>query len=446
MVENGSFEYQITAKGSQTRLGDMIKALNDAQGSKAHIARIADRVAGIFVPVVVAIALLTFFANYWFLGAFDTALMRAVSVLVIACPCALGLATPAAIMAGMGVAARSGVWFKDAQALEAAGAIDTVVLDKTGTITQGKPQLSAAYLIDDNLKLFNLDKAALLQLVASVERHANHPLATTLVNYAETYNKQTDTPQSPAAFTISHVETVLGQGIQAQVASIGQIKIGTPSFANLQLPAAIIQANPVWQIASQVAVSIDDTPVAAFALADELKQDSVKVIASLQAHHLDVVVMSGDKQSVVDYVGEQINASKALGELSPRDKAQRIDEWQQQGKKVAMVGDGVNDAPAMAIATASFAVEGATDIAKHSATARLMGESLKHVDYAVTIARATLRNIKQNLFFAFIYNCLGIPLAAFGLLNPMIAAAAMALSSISVLLNALRLTRMNVIS
>lgn len=446
MVENGSFEYQITAKGSQTRLGDMIKALNDAQGSKAHIARIADRVAGIFVPVVVAIALLTFFANYWFLGAFDTALMRAVAVLVIACPCALGLATPAAIMAGMGVAARSGVWFKDAQALEAAGAIDTVVLDKTGTITQGKPQLSAAYLIDDNLKLFNLDKAALLQLVASVERHANHPLATTLVNYAESYNKQTDTPQSPAAFTISHVETVLGQGIQAQVATIGRVKIGTPSFANLQLPAATTQANPIWQIASQVAVSIDDTPVAAFALADELKQDSVKVIASLQAHHLDVVVMSGDKQSVVDYVGEQINASKALGELSPRDKAQRIDEWQQQGKKVAMVGDGVNDAPAMATATASFAVEGATDIAKHSATARLMGESLKHVDYAVTIARATLRNIKQNLFFAFIYNCLGIPLAAFGLLNPMIAAAAMALSSISVLLNALRLTRMKVIS
>lgn len=446
MVENGSFEYQVTAKGSQTRLGDMIQALNDAQGSKAHIARIADKVAGIFVPVVVAIALLAFFANYWFLGAFDTALMRAVAVLVIACPCALGLATPAAIMAGMGVAARSGVWFKDAQALEAAGAIDTVVFDKTGTITQGKPQLSASYLIDDNLKLFNLDKAALLQLVASVERHANHPLATTLVNYAKSYTKQTDTPQSPAAFTISHVETVLGQGIQAQVATIGRVKIGTPSFANLQLPASIIQANPVWQIASQVAVSINDTPVAAFALADEIKPDSVKVIASLQAHHLEVIVMSGDKQSVVDFIAQQVKANQAFGELSPRDKAQKIDSLQQQGKKVAMVGDGVNDAPAMATATVSFAVEGATDIAKHSATARLMGESLKHVDYAVTIARATLRNIKQNLFFAFIYNCLGIPLAAFGLLNPMIAAAAMALSSISVLLNALRLTRMKVIS
>ena len=239
---------------------------------------------------------------------------------------------------------------------------------------------------------------------------------------------------------------MLGQGIQAQVATIGRVKIGTPSFANLQLPAAIIQANPVWQIASQVAVSINDTPVAAFALADELKPDSVKVIASLQAHHLDVIVMSGDKQSVVDFIAQQVKANQAFGELSPRDKAQKIDSLQQQGKKVAMVGDGVNDAPAMATATASFAVEGATDIAKHSATARLMGESLKHVDYAVTIARATLRNIKQNLFFAFIYNCLGIPLAAFGLLNPMIAAAAMALSSISVLLNALRLTRMKVIS
>lgn len=439
MVENGSFEYQVTAKGSQTRLGDMIQALSDAQGSKADIARIADKVAGVFVPVVVVIAIVTFLANIWLLGAVDEALMRAVAVLVIACPCALGLATPAAIMAGMGLAARSGVWFKDAQALEAAGSIDTVVLDKTGTITQGKPQLAAECIFDDHLQAFELGKTDLFALIASVERHANHPLATTLVNYAEA-----NMPPTVKPFTISNVKTVHGQGIQAEVDNIGLVKIGTPRFANLDLPTHVTQANPVWHIASHVAVSIADIPVAAFALADEVKQDSANVIESLQAQGLDVVIMSGDKQSVVDYIGQQVKSRKALGELSPRDKAQQIALLQQQSKKVAMVGDGVNDAPAMATAAASFAVEGATDIAKHSATARLMGDSLKHVDYAVKIARATLRNIKQNLFFAFIYNCLGIPLAAFGLLNPMIAAAAMALSSISVLLNALRLTRMDV--
>lgn len=442
MVENGSFEYQVTAKGRDTRLGDMIQALNDAQGSKANIARIADTVSGVFVPVVVALALLTFFGNYFLLGVFDQALMRAVSVLVIACPCALGLATPAAIMAGMGVSARSGVWFKDAQALEAAGSIDTVVLDKTGTITQGKPELVAQYQHEGNSQAVGLNLSQIFALIASVERHANHPLATTLVNYAQT-QLANHAPPLPV-FNINQVETVHGQGIQAAVEGVGQVKIGTPAFANFTLPNELMQPHSVWQIASQVAVSIDDQPIIAFALADALKADSAEVINAMQKMGLEVVIMSGDKASVVAYVGQQVHANQALGGLSPRDKAQKVRERQAQGKKVAMVGDGVNDAPAMATATASFAVENATDVAKHSATARLLGDSLKHVGFALKIARATLRNIKQNLFFAFVYNCLGIPLAAFGLLNPMIAAAAMALSSISVLLNALRLARLNV--
>ena len=448
MVENGSFEYQVTAKGSETRLGDMIQALNDAQGSKANIARIADKVAGVFVPTVVAIAVITFFVNYLVLGVFDDALMRAVSVLVIACPCALGLATPSAIMAGMGVSARSGVWFKDAAALEAAGSVDTVVLDKTGTITQGKPELVAQYQHDANIQALNLTQSQVLAIVAAVERHANHPLATTLVNHAQSHFEQIG--QALPDHTVSQVETLRGKGIQAHVDGVGLVKIGTPAFANLTLPNEVIERDNVWNIASQVAMSIDDTPIIAFALADSLKTDSVTVIDDLHQLGLDVVIMSGDKQSVVDYVGKQVQANLAFGELSPRDKANKIKALQEQdkGKHVAMVGDGVNDAPAMATATASFAVENATDIAKHSATARLMGDSptssLRHVGYAVKIARATLRNIKQNLFFAFIYNCLGIPLAAFGLLNPMIAAAAMALSSISVLMNALRLTRFKV--
>ncbi|MFW2176884.1 MULTISPECIES: heavy metal translocating P-type ATPase [unclassified Moraxella] len=439
MVANGSFEYQVTATGQQTRLGDMIQALHDAQGTKANIARLADKVAGVFVPVVVAIALLTFGLNFYWLYDLNESLMRAVSVLVIACPCALGLATPSAIMAGMGVSARHGVWFKDAQALEATGSVDTVVLDKTGTLTEGKPKLVAHYLMDNQLKFGDI-----LTLVASVERHANHPLASTLVQLAQNLAKERG--KTLEFLPVSHVKTVQGQGVQANIDGFGQVKIGTFEFANFDeaMLGDDIATDSIWHIASQVAVSVNDMPLGAFALADSLKVDSIAVIESLKQQGLSVMLMSGDKQSVVDYIAQQTKIRQAFGQLSPRDKADNIAQLQQQGKKVAMVGDGVNDAPAMAMAQASFAVEGGTDIAKHTASARLMGDSLKHVGYAVAIARATLRNIKQNLFFAFIYNCIGIPLAGLGLLNPMIASLAMALSSISVLMNALRLTRFRV--
>lgn len=438
MVDNGSFEYRVTATGQQTQLGDMIQALNDAQGSKAKIARLADKVAGIFVPVVVAISIITFVLNYWFLGNVNDALMRAVAVLVIACPCALGLATPAAIMAGMGLAARHGVWFKDAQALEAAGTVDTMVLDKTGTLTHGKPDLVAHYVVDDSLSFTDI-----LILVASVERHANHPLATTLINFAESYLEQQGAKLTLLPAT--NVQTVAGQGVEAYIEGFGKVKVGRLAFTNVVLPDSITKAvDSPWHIASQVGISINEIPLAAFALADDLMSDTEQVLQRLRGYHIEPMIMSGDKQSVVDYVAHQLQVNQALGELSPRDKAEQVSALQAAGKKVVMVGDGVNDAPAMATATASFAVNNATDIAKHSASARLLGDSLSHAVSAVAISQATLRNIKQNLFFAFIYNCLGIPLAALGLLSPMIAAAAMALSSISVLMNALRLTRFKV--
>lgn len=438
MVDNGSFEYRVTATGQQTQLGDMIQALNDAQGSKAKIARLADKVAGIFVPVVVAISIITFVLNYWLLGNVNDALMRAVAVLVIACPCALGLATPAAIMAGMGLAARHGVWFKDAQALEAAGTVDTMVLDKTGTLTHGKPDLVAHYVVDDSLSFTDI-----LILVASVERHANHPLATTLINFAESYLEQQGAKLTLLPAT--NVQTVAGQGIEADIEGFGKVKVGRLAFTNVVLPDSITKAvDSPWHIASQVGISINEIPLAAFALADGLMADTEQVLQRLRGYHIEPMIMSGDKQSVVDYVAHQLQVNQALGELSPRDKAEQVNALQAAGKKVVMVGDGVNDAPAMATATASFAVNNATDIAKHSASARLLGDSLSHAVSAVAISQATLRNIKQNLFFAFIYNCLGIPLAALGLLSPMIAAAAMALSSISVLMNALRLTRFKV--
>ncbi|MDN3397297.1 cation-translocating P-type ATPase [Psychrobacter sp. APC 3426] len=425
LVENGSLLYRVSAKGSDTKLGDMVQALSDAQGSKADLARLADRVTAIFVPVVVAIALVTFGLTWWLTGAVSTALMHAVSVLVIACPCALGLATPAAIMAGMGVAARHGVWFKDAQSLEAAGNIDTVVLDKTGTLTIGKPTIVDNVMVDRSIAVDDV-----LQIAASVEAHASHPLATALINAA--------TERQLPLMNVTDISVVKGAGIQANIESLGLVKVGTAEFANLTLPKFMPK---VWQIASTVAVSINDEPLGAFALADDLKPDTPQAITALQDAGINVILMSGDKQSVVDHVAGQLGIEQAYGKMSPRDKASQIAVLQTAGHKVAMAGDGVNDAPAMATADASFAMFEGTDVAQHSASARLMGESLMHIDAAQKIANATLRNIKQNLFFAFLYNTLGIPLAAFGFLNPMIAAAAMALSSISVLMNALRLTR-----
>lgn len=425
LVENGSLLYRVSAKGSDTKLGDMVQALSDAQGSKANLARLADRVTAIFVPVVVTIALVTFGLTWWLTGMIDTALMHAVSVLVIACPCALGLATPAAIMAGMGVAARHGVWFKDAQSLEAAGNIDTVVLDKTGTLTIGKPTIVDHVMVDKSLAVDDV-----LQIAASVEAHASHPLATALINAA--------TERNLPLMNVTDISVIKGAGIQANIEGLGLIKVGSAEFANLTLPKLMPK---VWQIASTVAISINDEPLGAFALADDLKDDTPQAIRALQDAGINVILMSGDKQSVVDHVAGQLGIEQAYGKMSPRDKASQIALLQTAGHKVAMAGDGVNDAPAMATADASFAMFEGTDVAQHSASARLMGESLMHIDAAQKIANATVRNIKQNLFFAFIYNCLGIPLAAFGFLNPMIAAAAMALSSISVLMNALRLTR-----
>lgn len=425
LLENGSLLYRVSAKGSDTKLGDMVQALSDAQGSKANLARLADRVTAIFVPVVVVIALVTFGLTWWLTGMVATALMHAVSVLVIACPCALGLATPAAIMAGMGVAARHGVWFKDAQSLEAAGSIDTVVLDKTGTLTIGKPTIVDKIMADKSLVVDDV-----LQIAASVEVHASHPLATALVNAARARHLP--------LLTVNDISVVKGAGIQANIEGLGLVKVGTAEFANLTLPKLMPK---VWKIASTVAISINDEPLGAFALADDLKADTPQAITALQDAGINVILMSGDKQSVVDHVAGQLGIEQAYGKMSPRDKASQIALLQTAGHKVAMAGDGVNDAPAMATADASFAMFEGTDVAQHSASARLMGESLMHIDAAQKIAQATLRNIKQNLFFAFIYNCLGIPLAAFGFLNPMIAAAAMALSSISVLMNALRLTR-----
>ncbi|HHF5353598.1 TPA: heavy metal translocating P-type ATPase [Haemophilus influenzae] len=426
MVTEGSIIYRANQLGSQTLLGDMMNALSDAQGSKAPIARFADKVASVFVPAVLVISLVTFTLTYILTNDSVSSLIHAVSVLVIACPCALGLATPAAIMVGLGKAVNAGVWFKDAAAMEETAHVDTVVLDKTGTLTKGELEISALWQPQSAV----YSEEDLYRFAAAVERQANHPIAKAIVQAAE--QKMLDIPT--ALFSKMEV----GQGIQAELEQVGTIKVGKPDYCGLILPKNL---EDIWQIASIVAVSINDKPIGAFALTDTLKNDSLHAIQRLQQQNIDVVIMSGDQQSVVDYIAKQLGINKAFGGLSPRDKAEQIQKLKAQGHIVAMVGDGINDAPALAAANVSFAMKSGSDIAEQTASATLMQHSVNQLVDALFIAIATLKNIKQNLFFALIYNILGIPLAAFGLLSPIIAGAAMALSSISVLMNALRLKK-----
>lgn len=429
LMTEGSVVYRATQLGSQTLLGDMMNALSEAQGSKAPIARVADKAAAVFVPAVVGIALLTFIATWLVKGDWTVALMHAVAVLVIACPCALGLATPAAIMVGMGKAVKHGIWFKDAAAMEEAAHVDAVVLDKTGTLTEGRPQVAAVYCVPDS----GFDEDALYRIAAAVEQNAAHPLARAIVSAAQA--RGLDIPAAQNA------QTVVGAGITAEVEGAGLVKAGKAEFAELTLPKF---SDGVWDIASIVAVSVDNKPIGAFALADALKTDTAEAIGRLKKHGIDVYIMSGDNQGTVEYVAKQLGIAHAFGNMSPRDKAAEVQKLKAAGKTVAMVGDGINDAPALAAANVSFAMKGGADVAEHTASATLMQHSVNQLADALLVSQATLKNIKQNLFFAFFYNILGIPLAALGFLNPVIAGAAMAASSVSVLSNALRLKRVNI--
>ena len=430
LMTEGSVVYRATQLGSQTLLGDMMNALSEAQGSKAPIARVADKAAAVFVPAVVGIALLTFIATWLVKGDWTVALMHAVAVLVIACPCALGLATPAAIMVGMGKAVKHGIWFKDAAAMEEAAHVDAVVLDKTGTLTEGRPQVAAVYCVPDS----GFDEDALYRIAAAVEQNAAHPLARAIVSAAQVRGLEI-----PAA---QNAQTVVGAGITAEVEGVGLVKAGKAEFAELKLPENL--SDDVWRIASIVAVSANGKPIGAFALADALKADTAEAIGRLKKHGIDVYIMSGDNQGTVEYVAKQLGIAHAFGNMSPRDKAAEVQKLKDAGKTVAMVGDGINDAPALAAANVSFAMKGGADVAEHTASATLMQHSVNQLADALLVSQATLKNIKQNLFFAFFYNILGIPLAALGFLNPVIAGAAMAASSVSVLGNALRLKRVKI--
>ena len=430
LMSDGSITYRAAKLGSATLLGDMMNALSEAQGSKAPIARVADKAAAVFVPAVVGVSLLTFVLNWIFSGDWTFALMRAVAVLVIACPCALGLATPAAIMVGMGKAARHGIWFKDAAAMETAAQVDTVVLDKTGTLTEGRPRVAAVWLADAD----SVDENGLYRLAAAVEQNAAHPLAAAIVAAAR--GRGIEIPPSENA------HTAVGAGISAYVDG-AEVKAGQAGFAGVELPDSLF-SDGLWRSASIVAVSVGGKPAGAFALSDTLKADAAEAVGRLKARGIRVLVLSGDKQAAVDDIAAQLGIAEARGGMTPRGKAAEIERLKAEGRTVAMVGDGINDAPALAAAHVSFAVKGGADIAEHSASATLMQHSVNRLADALFISQATLKNIRQNLFFAFFYNTLGIPLAALGYLSPVIAGAAMAASSISVLGNALRLKKVKI--
>lgn len=441
LVSGGSLTYRAAALGADTLLGDMMQALAQAQASKAPMARLADRVSAVFVPVVVVVALLTGWVVYATSGGLEAALVRAVAVLVISCPCALGLAAPAAVMAGIGVAARAGIRFKDAAALEAAAGCTVLAFDKTGTLTRGEARLAGVWVAD------GVSEADLWR-AAAVAQYSSHPLSQAVWQAAQ--------QRGVAAVALSDVAAQVGQGVSARWmdgvdgaafgcesfdakgASGGLLRLGKADFCGFRPPEAVWAAQPQ---ASWVAASLDGRPLGAWAWHDALHDDAPRALARLREMGVRVAVLSGDRQAAVEAVVPEGACFVVRGACSARDKVDAVRAWQAAGEKVAMVGDGVNDAAALAAADAGLAMGHGMQAAEHAASAVLLRNSPMQAVAALQVARATVGNIKQNLFFSFFYNALGIPLAAAGYLTPVVAGAAMALSSLSVLFNAWRLTR-----
>ncbi|WNC59329.1 heavy metal translocating P-type ATPase [Thermosynechococcus sp. QS41] len=431
--QTGSLQMRATRVGQQTFLAQMIRLVQQAQASKAPIQKLADRITAWFVPTVLAIALLT--GLLWLtIGRNPTlALLTTIGVLIIACPCALGLATPTSIMVATGKAAEYGILIKDARSLQLADRVQTVVLDKTGTLTQGHPSVTDFYP--------QADATTLLRLAASVEWHSEHPLAAAVVEYAQ---GQGVSPQAVRDFVAT-----IGQGVQGMVED-QWVLIGTPAF----LAAHKIDITP-WQPQAQtlaqqgktvIWIAVDAQVRGLIALADTLKPEAPAVVAALKRMGLEVILLTGDQAVTAAAIAQQVGIEHYVASVRPDQKAAIIAELQRQGKCVAMVGDGINDAPALAQADVGIALGTGTDVAIASSDITLIAGHLQGIVTALQLSRATIQNIRQNLFFAFIYNVAGIPIAAGilyplsgWLLNPMVAGAAMAFSSFSVVMNALRL-------
>lgn len=433
--KSGYFKFEVTKLGDDTVLSQIIKLVEEASSSKAPIAKLADKISSVFVPVVIAIAVIA--TIVWLLlgYSFEFALSIGIAVLVISCPCALGLATPTAIMVGTGKGAENGILIKSAEALETAHTINTVIMDKTGTITEGKPRLT------DILTNGKIDEEKLLQLSASVEKNSEHPLADAIVKEAE--NKGIN------LLSVSNFEAIHGMGLKAKVEDM-VIYMGNKKLLDSKnIPLSLFES------ASQKLASEGKTPMffanekevlGIIAVADVVKPTSEKAIQEFERMGIEVIMLTGDNKNTAEAIGRQINVSRVIAEVLPQDKEKEVRKLQDAGKKVAMIGDGINDAPALVRADVGIAIGAGTDVAIESADIVLVRNDLLDAVKAVQLSKSVIRNIKQNLFWAFIYNVVGIPLAA-GVfysvlgwkLNPMFAGAAMSLSSVSVVSNALRL-------
>ncbi|MCY7038512.1 heavy metal translocating P-type ATPase [Streptococcus sanguinis] len=436
--QNGSIDYQATRVGSDTTLAQIVRLVEEAQGSKAPIAALADKISLYFVPIVLSLATLSAFGWYFLAGeSLSFSLSIFIAVLVIACPCALGLATPTAIMVGTGKGAENGILIKSGQALEAAYQLDTIVLDKTGTITIGKPSLT------DLLPLGAFNRSDLLQLIASAEQHSEHPLAQAILEAAE--------EEGLDLLPVSHFEAKVGRGLSAQVEG-KQLLVGNESLMKEKNIDSSVFQEQLLELSQEgktaMFVAVDGQLTGILAVADEMKSSSLKAVQELQSMGLEVIMLTGDREETATAIAQKAGIQKVIAGVLPDGKAAAIKNLQEAGKKLAMVGDGINDAPALVQADVGIAIGSGADVAIESADVVLMHSDLQDVVKAIKLSQATIRNIKENLFWAFAYNTLGIPIAMgllhlFGgpLLNPMLAGLAMSLSSVSVVVNALRLGR-----
>ncbi|MFP1761579.1 heavy metal translocating P-type ATPase [Lonsdalea quercina] len=425
---SGALRVRATGVGTDTALSRIVRLVEEAQGSKASVQRLTDRVSAIFVPVVIAIAVLAFAANGLVTGQWDASLINAVAVLVIACPCALGLATPTAIMVGTGQGARAGILFRNASALENARRLQVLVMDKTGTLTEGQPSVVNVLPAD------GVSENELLSLAMGLEQHSEHPLGQALVKYAQ----QVGT----TAAEVHGFSAIVGRGISAQAGDSAVI-LGSPTFLTSRgvVFDAATPAQQEQEGRTVVGLARDGQLLGYVCFDDRLREDAAETVEALHRQGIRVVMLTGDNARAAARVAERAGIRQCIAEVLPEQKAEQIARLQAEGHCVGMVGDGINDAPALAIADVGFAVGAGSNIALDTADVVLMQNRLGGLPDAISLSRATLNKVRQNLFFAFFYNVLGIPLAAFGLLSPVIAGSAMALSSVSVLSNSLWLRR-----